>query len=278
MPGLDENRQVWNSPDSWAAAGDEWSGAWGGTDLLWHGSLLPRLLAFLPAKTILELAPGYGRWTQYLKDLCDELVLVDMAENCIEGCRERFRDASHIRYHVNDGKSLAMVPDGSIDFAFSFDSLVHAEHDVLEAYLHELSRKLTPDGVGFIHHSNMGSYRIAAALARRIPHRARLALTRRRLLVSVYAWRAESTTAAGFAQLCEEAGLACVAQEKIPWDHGRGLTDTLSLFTRRESRWERPPVVVENRDFMKEARHLAEVGRLYGLRGFPAAVRSSSST
>lgn len=279
MPGIEENRATWNAPSSWAAGGDEWSGAWGGTELLWHGSLLPRLHAFLPAQTVLELGPGHGRWTHYLKDLCDELVLVDVAESCIDACRGRFRDASHIRYHVNDGKSLAMVPDRALDLVFSFDSLVHAEHDVLEAYLHQLAGKLKPDGIGFVHHSNMGSYRAAAALARRVPDRVRRVLTQRRLLVNVYAWRAESTTAEGFAELCENAGLTCVAQEKIPWQYGRGLTDVLSLFTPRGSRWERPNLVVEDRGFIEEAGRLAQVGRLYGRAAFPgAATRPSSST
>ena len=54
-------------------------------------------------------------------------------------CRRQFADCSHIDYFVNDGKSLAMIADKSIDFAFSFNSLVHVEVDVLEAYLHQLA-------------------------------------------------------------------------------------------------------------------------------------------
>lgn len=278
MPSIDANRTAWDAASSWIAGGDEWSGPWGGTALLWHGSLLPRLHAFLPAHTVLEIGPGHGRWTQYLKDLCDELVLVDVAESCIEACRERFADAAHISYHVNDGRSLAMVPDG-VDLAFTFDSLVHAERDALEGYLEHLAAKLAPDGVGFIHHSNMGAYRRAAALARRVPDRARRALVRRRMLVNVYAWRAESVTAESFAELCEQAGLACVAQEIVPWQYGRGLTDAISVLTPHGSRWERPNMVVENRRFMDEAQGLAQIGRLYGSAGFAGkATRVSSST
>jgi SAM-dependent methyltransferase len=277
MPGLDENRARWDARASWSAAGDEWSGPWGGTDMLWHGTLLPRIHEFVPAGSILELAPGHGRWSAYLKDLCDELTLVDLAESCIDACRERFAGESHIRYHVNDGKSLAMVPDDSIDFVFSFDSLVHAEHDVLEAYLAQLAVKLRPDGVGFVHHSNMGAYRRAAAMASRVPDRARRFLTVRKLLVSTYAWRAD-TTADQFAALCDRSGLACLGQEKIPWEYGRGLTDAISVFARRGSRWDRPNVVVENPRFMQEARQLAELARLYGRAGFPNASSVSSST
>jgi SAM-dependent methyltransferase len=276
VPGVDENRRTWNDPSSWAAGGDEWSGPWGSTELLWYGTLLPRIQAFVPTGTVLELGPGHGRWTHYLKDLCERLVLVDVAQGCIDVCRERFGEADHITYHVNDGKSLAMVPDESIDLVFSFDSLVHAEYDVLEAYLEQLATKLKPDGIGFIHHSNMGRYRGAAALARRIPHRIRLRLMVLRLLVNVYAWRAD-TTAEDFAALCDRSGLACVGQEKIRWEYGRGLSDTLSLFTPRGSRWERPNHTVENHHFMREAAMIAEIGRLYGRMSFPAATRAKSS-
>ncbi|MEK6280890.1 MAG: hypothetical protein AABN95_11100 [Acidobacteriota bacterium] len=32
---------------------------------------LPRIHPFIPVGTILEIAPGYGRWTHYLKDWID---------------------------------------------------------------------------------------------------------------------------------------------------------------------------------------------------------------
>jgi ubiquinone/menaquinone biosynthesis C-methylase UbiE len=101
----------------------------------------------LPARHILEIAHGHGRWTQFLADQCDALTLIELSAECLAVCRERFRERSHLRCHVNDGRSLRMVADRSIDFAFSFDSLVHVELPVLEAYLHELARVLTPDGV-----------------------------------------------------------------------------------------------------------------------------------
>src|ERR671937_2540807 len=149
MADVEKNLRVWRSWD-WSRAGDEWSDWCGGTEAMWHGTLMPRIHRFLPAGTILEIAPGYGRWTQFLKEHCERLVLVDLAENCIAHCRERFAGEDHIAYHVNDGRSLAMVEDESVDLAFSFDSLVHADLDVLASYLDQLARKLKRDGVGFI--------------------------------------------------------------------------------------------------------------------------------
>jgi SAM-dependent methyltransferase len=274
VPEIEEIKATWDSAGGWSAGGDEWSGPWGGTEPLWRGTLLPRIGRFLPTGTALEIGPGQGRWTQFLKDLCDELVLVDVAPHCIEACRRRFADAQNLSFHVGDGRSFPTVADAALDFAFSFDSLVHAEADVLGAYARELARTLKPDGVAFLHHSNMGAYSRAARLARRVPDRLRRRLTMRGVLVNVYAWRAESTTAELFAGLCERAGLACIGQELIAWEYGHQLTDVLSLVTPRGSRWERERVVVENPAFMDEARAVARTAPLYSA----AATPRNSST
>jgi SAM-dependent methyltransferase len=245
------------------SGGDEWSGAWGGTEALWSETLLPRIEAFVPAQTILELGPGQGRWSQYLAPLCDELVLVDVAAFALDAARRRVGDAPHVRYETGDGLSLPMVRDGSVDLAFSFDSLVHAEADVLAAYARELGAKLAPDGVAFLHHSNMGFYRRGARVARALPEPVRRQLTRYGLLPSLYAWRAESTTAAWFAAECERAGLACIGQELVRWEYGSFLTDAITLVTPRGSRWERPRVVVRNRWFTDAARSWAAAAPLY---------------
>jgi SAM-dependent methyltransferase len=249
VPSTEHNIEVWNRSWDWSEGGEEWSASWGGTPALWFGALLPRIHAFVPTGTILELGPGFGRWTQYLLGLCDRLVAVDLAERCVEHCQERFSDASHLECHVNDGRSLDMVEDGSIDFAFSFDSLVHADAEVIDAYVAQLARKLSPDGVGFFHHSNLGRYRRLNAVTHRTPDWARRRLIPRGALIDIGAWRAEDVTARSFAASCERVGLACVAQEEITWQHSRYLTDALSVFTRRGSRWERPLRRLRNRDF-----------------------------
>ena len=267
MPDVDQNLVNWSADWDWSQRGDEWSRWWGGTPALWYAAILPRIHSFVPAGTILEIAPGFGRWTQYLKELADRLVIVDLTEECIEGCRARFADSANIEYHVNDGRSLEMVPDGSIDFTFSFDSLVHVEEDVLAAYLEQLAKKLKPDGVGFFHHSNIGCYPRSLRLARLAPARALGPLMKRGLLINLPAWRAESVTAELFARRCDEAGLACVSQELINWEYGRHLIDALSIFTPRGSAWGRPRETLRNRMFTDEARRAS---RLYAASGFPA--------
>jgi len=232
---------------AWPQQGDEWSVSWGGTDFLWWGTIFPRIQAFVPTEAILEIAPGFGRWTQFLKDLCQHLTIVDLTERCIQACKRRFATCSHITYHVNDGKSLAIIPDETIDFVFSFDSLVHAESDVIKAYLGHLVRKLKPDGIGFIHHSNIGAYLD--------PSKGELPFENTHL-------RAETVTATLFESSCEEVGLQCISQEIINWGE-MILNDCFSLFTRKGSRLTRPNKIVENKNFMDEAARLSALSQLY---------------
>jgi SAM-dependent methyltransferase len=248
MPTVEENLGMWSNYD-WSKAGDEWSQGWGGTSSLWWGSLFPRIRHFLPAKKILEIAPGYGRFTDYIRFACEHLDIVDLTPRCIEACKQRFAESSNISYFLNDGKSLDIIADDSIDFVFSFDSLVHVELEVLETYLHQLKRKMKANSIGFFHHSNIGEYVDPA--------------TGDTPFENVH-WRAKSVTAQKFAEACDAAGLQCITQEIINWG-GEPLCDCLSVFTPQSSRWARSNQVVRNGDFWKEALHLANVQQQYEL-------------
>ena len=51
---------------SGATAGAEWSQAWGSVEQECAHTFYSRIAAFLPVKSILEIATGYGRWTRFL--------------------------------------------------------------------------------------------------------------------------------------------------------------------------------------------------------------------
>lgn len=158
MPDLSWNREVWNSRDNWPDLGEGWSAPWGSSESQWFGTLLPRLRRLLPARRILEIAPGYGRWTKFLIPACSEYLGIDISEGCVTACADRFRHADHARFVQNDGLSLGEAEDFAFDLVFSFDSLVHAEIDVFQSYIPQIIRKLTADGVAFLHHSNLNGF------------------------------------------------------------------------------------------------------------------------
>jgi ubiquinone/menaquinone biosynthesis C-methylase UbiE len=271
MPTLAQNLEQWDDQRNWGDQGDAWSYEFGGTEALWWFMLYPRIHRFLPASVILEIAPGHGRWTQFLQHLCESMVAVDISEKCIEHCKRRFAGSNHIRFYANDGSSLAEVPDDSVDFVFSFDSLVHVESDVVEAYVAQLAKKLKRDGVGFLHHSNMGSYRGRLAILdryRRLPLRFRSRILKENhmewlLSINSQGWRASSMTAKLFREYCGRAGLKCIGQELINWHRGRCLIDAISVFTKPGSRWDRQSVCVENDKFVESAALTARLAQLY---------------
>jgi SAM-dependent methyltransferase len=250
MPTLEQNLRTWAKTRTWETQGDEWSETWGGPFPQWRDAILPRISAYLPARHILEIAPGYGRWTQFLAAECETLTLVDLSPRCIEACRERFAALDHLHYHVNDGRSLAMLPDRSVDFAFSFDSLVHAELPVIESYVRELSRVLTGNGIAFLHHSNLAAF--GRGLGRRLlPNSVCTALMTRGLLPNDH-WRSYSVSADLVRDVAHREGIPCIRQELVNWGCDR-LSDCFSIMTPAASRWERPLERVLNPGFMAEA-------------------------
>jgi len=261
MPRLEQNIQVWNSSYDWANNGEEWSEAWGNSEAQWFGSIYPRIHSFLPCETILEIAPGFGRWTKFLRRYCKRLLIVDLSDRCIDACRQRFHNDSHIEYFVNDGKSLGMIPQHSIDFVFSFDSLVHVESDSIESYVLQLKEKLKPNGGGFIHHSNLGMFEAYFHRVELIPAPIRSQLGRVGL-VDDSRWRAMSLTAEKFRKFCDSAQIDCVSQELINWRCSR-LIDCFSTFANRSSLEPVTPQVVRNYDFMKEAELIRNLASIY---------------
>jgi SAM-dependent methyltransferase len=263
MPSIDENRRIWGSTYQWTDDGDEWSAGWGGVSAQWYGSILPRIHRFLPAAHILEIAPGYGRWTRFLLGHCERLTGIDLCERCVQHCAARLPDAK-ASFHVNDGRSLSAVADVSVDFAFSFDSLVHAEVDVINDYLRELARVLTPDGIAFLHHSNTGEYatyvRILGLLGRGGDRLARVGV----IDPLQQTGRAATVSAPAVRVYAERVGLHCMSQELVNWGRTRRLIDCFTTLTPAGSRWNnRASQSVRNSDFRREASYWRTLSPLY---------------
>jgi len=142
-----------------------------------------------------------------------------------------------------------MIPDSSVDFVFSFDSFVHPNRDVVEAYLRQLGTKLKIGGKGFIHHSNFGEY--VNSPRERLPE----AIAKPLIKAKILDWahhRNPGMTAEIFRARCERNGLQCLSQELVNW-RGRRLIDCLSLFVRSDSAPETPTKIIRNQNFMREA-------------------------
>ena len=111
----------------------------------------------IDGKVILELACGHGRMTNQIlkKNNPFEIILVDINVDNIFFCEDRFKSREgKFSFIKNDGLTLKEVKDSSVDFLFSFDSMVHFNFELMRKYEMEIERVLIKGGRAFIHYSN----------------------------------------------------------------------------------------------------------------------------
>ena len=244
MPDVEWNSSIFAGAFDWKkTGGEEWSEPWGGSEPQWFGSLYPRLHRFIPAPAVLEIAPGFGRWTKFLLPACQSYLGIDLSGECVAACRERFAGAEHARFAQNDGLSLAEARDGHFDFVFSFDALVHVEIEVMEHYILQILRKLTPTGVAFLHHSNFAA--LPAGTAKR-------------------GERGVSVSAELVAAIVRRGGGKVLIQERINWGAPyTELLDCMTLLARPDHPAAAPAIDLRNGRFMPEAEIIRDVQAMY---------------
>lgn len=155
MPTLEENR-FWDRYD-WPKDGDEWTdqAAFCGMPYaVWKQDVIAAFIAphVSENSTVLELAMGHGRWTPFLAQRARRYIGVDFGPSCVTFCRARFGNLANVEFHINDGRTIPMVANNSIQFIWSFDSFVHIEPDITAGYMAEFARVLSPGGRCAIHH------------------------------------------------------------------------------------------------------------------------------
>jgi SAM-dependent methyltransferase len=231
MPDIAWNKAKWSDSAMWTDGGEIWSAHWGSSEIQWWTMIWPRIAEVLPASSVVEIAPGHGRWTHFLLDQCESYIGFDVAARCTEHCRIRFANACElrsVRFETNDGASLPGVADASVDFVFSFDSLVHVEQPTIEAYLSAIARVLRPGGGAFLHHSNYAA----------VPEQPT-------------GWdheRGRSQSAASVRAAAESVGLHVLVQEPVSWG-GNILLDCFSSVVKPDGTSLPATVIIENPTF-----------------------------
>ncbi len=243
MPSVLWNTSTWDNAYGWEQAGEEWSQAWGSSEAQWFGSIYPRIHRFIACDSVLEIGPGFGRWSRFLIDnALKRYVGVDLSQKCIESCRRRFCSAAKATFLCNDGKSLEMLGNERFDFVFSFDSLVHADIAVIADYVPQILDLLCERGVCFLHHSNVES------LVRHDGFDPQSPLSERHN-------RDATTSGENVVDLIRSGGGRVLVQEHLNWGHDK-LIDCLTLFCRRGAFSDTQYTSIENPQFMEEAANI----------------------
>src|SRR5690606_30315318 len=95
--------------------------------------------------SVADIACGEGRNTRKFIEAgqSNDLWLVDINPHAIEACRRRFSEVSpppRMHYVLVDGESVGDIPDDSLSLVYSWDSMVHFDLPVIEAYFAEFAR------------------------------------------------------------------------------------------------------------------------------------------
>ena len=104
-------------------------------------------------QTAVEIGPGGGRWTQYLLGF-QRLYVVDYYEELLSELRRNFGRYSNVVFVHNAGTDFPGIPQGEIDFVFSFGTFVHLDAPIVEAYLHNVKAILKHGGNAVIHYAD----------------------------------------------------------------------------------------------------------------------------
>ena len=99
-------------------------------------------------KSMLELGCGAGRMTRSFAQRFDHVLACDVSEEMLERARSLHREISNISWLQGNGADLTGIPNGSVDFVFSYLVLQHLPSDVLfHAYVCEILRVLASGGI-----------------------------------------------------------------------------------------------------------------------------------
>lgn len=99
-----------------------------------------------------EIGPGGGRWTRYLLG-CRTVYAVDYHQELLDELAKTFA-APNIVPVLNAGSDFPGIPDGSVDFLFTFGVFVHLDRSLIAAYLLNMGRILGPAGTAVVQYSD----------------------------------------------------------------------------------------------------------------------------
>lgn len=124
-------------------------------NIFWsEDSAFYKMFKQLDLNHVIELAVGRGRHVSMYEPIAKHIVLVDILQENIDFCKERFAGNSKIEYYCNNGYNLRKLKSGEYSALFTYDAMVHFEMMDIFEYLKDIHRVLRKGGMALFHHSN----------------------------------------------------------------------------------------------------------------------------
>jgi Methyltransferase domain len=111
------------------------------------------LLPYIGTETFaIEIGPGGGRWTRYMKGV-KKLYAVDYHQELLDELRRTFH-WHNISFIKNNGDDFPGIPANSIDLVFSFGVFVHLDVGIIDRYLKNIKPLLRKEANVIIQYSD----------------------------------------------------------------------------------------------------------------------------
>jgi phospholipid N-methyltransferase len=117
-----------------------------------HVTYLRCIRPYVSERTrVLEIGPGRGAWTKcFVERRAKEIWALDALSADHNGFWEYVGHEPTVHYCQVEDNLCSMIPDGSIDYVFSFGTFCHISPQNIEDYMKSIFAKMRPGAVGFV--------------------------------------------------------------------------------------------------------------------------------
>ncbi len=120
----------------------------------WHRYFLAR--EYSAGKRVLDVASGEGYGSNLLANVALSVTGVDISPDAVRHANEKYAQPN-LQYIAASCTQIPL-PDASFDFIVSFETIEHIDADSQRAFLSEVNRLLTADGVFLVSSPNRPEY------------------------------------------------------------------------------------------------------------------------
>lgn len=121
----------------------------------WHRYLF--VAQYAQGKRVLDVACGEGYGSALLARHAASVLGVDVSADAVAHAQARYGDAPNLDYRCADCRSIPEA-DARFDLIVSFETIEHIDADAQAAFLREIARLLTPEGMLIISSPNRVEY------------------------------------------------------------------------------------------------------------------------
>ena len=112
----------------------------------YHYKIISNYVPIDKKTVVLDLGCGYGRFIEFYVPLASFVYGIEITDYIIDICKTKFAGIKNVKFIKNNGYSLKMIDDNSIDLVSCYAVFQHIPRKATYSYFKEFSRILSSYG------------------------------------------------------------------------------------------------------------------------------------